>query len=196
MTIPTLHDSPRGVGWIEVIAGCMFSGKTEELIRRVRRAQIARQSVAIIKPKIDTRHSHDQIVSHSDARFPATVVASSAEILALAEDVQVVGIDEGQFFDAGLVEVVERLADDGKRVIIAGLDQDYRGKPFEPMPQLLAIAEYITKTLAICMKCGNPADRTQRITGSDERVMVGDREAYEARCRRCFEPPKGHEGHH
>jgi thymidine kinase len=192
MTIPTLHDSPRGVGWIEVIAGCMFSGKTEELIRRVRRAQIARQTVAIIKPRIDTRHSADQIVSHSDSRFPARVVESSAEIPELAANVQVVGIDEGQFFDAGLVEIAEQLANGGKRVIIAGLDQDYRGKPFEPMPQLLAVAEYITKTLAICMKCGNPADRTQRITGSDLRVLVGAREAYEARCRMCFEPPAGH----
>ncbi len=193
MTIPTVHDSPKGVGWIEVIAGCMFSGKTEELIRRIRRAQIARQTVAIIKPQIDTRHSADQIVSHSDARFPATVVDSSADIIRLAADVQVVGIDEGQFFDPGLVDVVERLADSGKRVIIAGLDQDYRGKPFEPMPQLLAVAEYITKTLAICMRCGNPADRTQRLTGSDQRVLVGAREAYEARCRKCFEPPKGHD---
>ncbi len=193
MTIPTVHDSPKGVGWIEVIAGCMFSGKTEELIRRIRRAQIARQTVAIIKPKIDTRHSADQIVSHSDARFPATVVDSSADIIRLAADVQVVGIDEGQFFDPGVVDVVERLADSGKRVIIAGLDQDYRGKPFEPMPQLLAVAEYITKTLAICMRCGNPADRTQRLTGSDQRVLVGAREAYEARCRKCFEPPKGHD---
>ena len=193
MTIPTVHDSPKDVGWIEVIAGCMFSGKTEELIRRIRRAQIARQSVAIIKPRIDTRHGADQIVSHSDARFPATVVDSSADIIRLAADVQVVGIDEGQFFDPGLVDVVERLADNGKRVIIAGLDQDYRGKPFEPMPQLLAVAEYITKTLAICMRCGNPADRTQRLTGSDQRVLVGAREAYEARCRKCFEPPKGHD---
>ena len=195
MTIPTVHDSPKGVGWIEVIAGCMFSGKTEELIRRVRRAQIAQQTVTIIKPKIDTRHDADQIVSHSDARFPATVVESSAEIPGLTADFQVVGIDEGQFFDAGLVEVVEQLADSGKRVIIAGLDQDYRGKPFEPMPQLLAIGEYITKTLAICMKCGNPADRTQRLTGSDQRVLVGARGAYEARCRKCFEPPKGHDSH-
>jgi thymidine kinase len=172
----------------------MFSGKTEELIRRIRRAQIARQTVAIIKPKIDTRHSADQIVSHSDARFPATVVGSSDEIIPLVQGIQVVGIDEGQFFDAGLVQVVEHLADNGKRVIIAGLDQDYRGKPFEPMPQLLAVAEYITKTLAICMKCGNPADRTQRLSGSDERVFVGARESYEARCRRCFDPPKAHDG--
>ena len=195
MTIPTLHDSPRGVGWIEVIAGCMFSGKTEEVIRRIRRAQIARQSVVILKPRIDTRYSPDHIVSHSEAKLPSTLVENSSDVQRLAADAQVVGIDEAQFFDPGLVDVVERLADSGKRVIIAGLDQDYRGKPFEPMPQLLAVAEYITKTLAICMRCGNPADRTQRLTGSDQRVLVGAREAYEARCRKCFEPPKGHDTH-
>ncbi len=190
MTVPTLHDSPRNTGWIEVIAGCMFSGKTEELIRRIRRAQIARQKVAIFKPKIDTRYSNDHIVSHSEAKLLSTVVECSDEILARAQDAQVVGIDEGQFFDPGIVEVAEKLANQGKRVIIAGLDQDYRGKPFEPMPQLLAVAEYITKTLAICVVCGNPADRTQRITPGQERVLVGAKEAYEARCRKCFEPPK------
>jgi thymidine kinase len=190
MTAPTLHDSPRNTGWIEVIVGCMFSGKTEELIRRIRRAQIARQKVAIFKPKIDTRYSNDHIVSHSEAKLLSTVVESSDEILAKAQDAQVVGIDEGQFFDQRIVDVAEELANKGKRVIIAGLDQDYRGKPFEPMPQLLAVAEYITKTLAICVVCGNPADRTQRITPGVERVLVGAKEAYEARCRNCFEPPK------
>ncbi len=189
MTIPTIHNSPRETGWIEVIAGCMFSGKTEELIRRVRRAQIARQHVAIFKPKIDNRYSADHIVSHSEAKLLSTVVEKSSEILTLAKDAQVVGIDEGQFFDAGIVEVADQLANDGKRVIIAGLDQDYRGKPFEPIPQLLAIAEYITKTLAICVVCGNPADRTQRTTKASERVLVGATDSYEARCRRCFEPP-------
>jgi thymidine kinase len=177
------------VGWIEVIAGCMFSGKTEELIRRIRRAQIARQEVAIFKPKIDSRYSPDHIVSHSDAKLLSTVVDSSADILRLAGNAQVVGIDEGQFFDMGIVDAAETLANRGKRVIIAGLDQDYRGKPFEPMPQLLAIAEYITKTLAICVVCGNPADRTQRTTAANERVLVGATDSYEARCRRCFEPP-------
>ena len=176
-------------GWIEVIAGCMFSGKTEELIRRIRRAQIARQQVAIFKPKIDNRYSSDHIVSHSEAKLLSTVVERSAEIPPLARDAQVVGIDEGQFFDLGLVDVAEQLANEGKRVIIAGLDQDYRGKPFEPMPQLLAVAEYITKTLAICVVCGNPADRTQRTTSANERVLVGAKDSYEARCRRCFEPP-------
>lgn len=189
MTMPTFHDSPRTTGWIEVIAGCMFSGKTEELIRRLRRAQIARQQVAIFKPQIDTRYSNDHIVSHSELKFPSTMVATPADILPLAANAQVVGIDEGQFFDMSLLDVVDRLANEGKRVIVAGLDQDYRGKPFEPIPQLLAIAEYITKTLAICMVCGNPADRTQRITHASERVLVGAKDAYEARCRRCYQPP-------
>jgi thymidine kinase len=189
MTIPTIHDSPKNTGWIEVVVGCMFSGKTEELIRRMRRAQIAKQRVAIFKPVIDTRFSTDHIVSHSEAKLLSTSVRNSADVLRLAADAQVVGIDEGQFFDMGIVDVAETLANQGKRVIIAGLDQDYRGKPFEPMPQLLAIAEYITKTLAICVVCGNPADRTQRTTPSHERVLVGAKEAYEARCRRCFVPP-------
>jgi thymidine kinase len=190
MSTPTIHDSPKNVGWIEVIAGCMFSGKTEELIRRIRRAQIARQNVAIFKPKIDNRYSSDHIVSHSEARLLSTVVERSSEILEMAKDAQVVGIDEAQFFDGGIVDVAEQLANQGKRVVIAGLDQDYRGKPFEPIPQLLAVAEYITKTLAICVVCGNPADRTQRTTSSSERVLVGAKDSYEARCRRCFEPPK------
>jgi len=167
----------------------MFSGKTEELIRRLRRAQIARQQVAIFKPKVDTRYSTDHIVSHSEARLQSTVVSDPEEILGLARDAQVVGIDEGQFFSPALVRVANELANQGKRVVIAGLDQDYRGIPFEPMPQLLAIAEYITKTLAICVVCGNPADRTQRIAASTERVLVGAMDSYEARCRRCFEPP-------
>lgn len=190
MSIPTIHDSPKDTGWIEVIVGCMFSGKTEELIRRLRRAEIAKQKVVVFKPKIDNRYSSDHIVSHSDAKLKSLVVNSSKEIEQIAETAQVIGIDEGQFFDNGIVDVVEKLANNGKRVVIAGLDQDYRGKPFEPMPQLLSVAEYITKTLAICMVCGNPADRTQRTFASNERVLVGAKDAYEARCRRCFEPPK------
>lgn len=190
MTVPTIHDSPKNTGWIEVIAGCMFSGKTEELIRRIRRAEIAKQKVAIFKPKIDNRYSSDHIVSHSDAKLLSTPVERSNDILSLVNDAQVVGIDEGQFFDMEILDVVELLANQGKRVIVAGLDQDYRGKPFEPMPQLLAIAEYITKTLAICVVCGNPADRTQRTTAASERVLVGAKDSYEARCRRCFEPPQ------
>jgi thymidine kinase len=179
-------DKPRQTGWIEVVCGSMFSGKTEELIRRLRRAQIARQRVAIIKPQLDTRYSRDEIVSHSGASLPSVTVAKATDILAHVRDVDVIGIDEAQFFDADLVAVCEHLADIGYRVIVAGLDQDYLGRPFEPMPQLLAVAAYITKTLAICVVCGNPANRTQRVTRSSERVLVGAAEAYEARCRRCF----------
>jgi thymidine kinase len=142
--------------------------------------------VAIFKPRIDTRYSADHIVSHSEARIPSNVVENSADVVAQVGDAQVVGIDEGQFFDTGIVDVAERLANEGRRVIIAGLDQDFRGKPFEPMPQLLAVAEYITKTLAICVVCGNPADRTQRTTTASERVLVGAKDSYEARCRRCW----------
>jgi len=175
-------------GWIEVITGSMFSGKSEELIRRLRRAQIARQRVQIFKPRVDGRYSPEHIVSHSDMRIEAEVVASADEILeGIDPRAEVVGIDEGQFFDPRLVEVCNQLANMGKRVIVAGLDQDYLGKPFEPMPQLLAIAEYITKTLAICVRCGNPANHTQRLVASTDRVVVGGAEAYEARCRRCFE---------
>jgi thymidine kinase len=176
-------------GWIEVIVGSMFSGKSEELIRRLRRAQIARQRVQIFKPAIDTRYADDHIVSHSEMRIPSMAVASSRRLLQQVEpDTEVVGIDEGQFFDADLPMVCNTLADQGKRVIVAGLDQDYLGKPFEPMPQLLAIAEYITKTLAICMVCGNPANHTQRLVASDDRVLVGATGVYEARCRVCFDP--------
>ncbi|MEK6571632.1 MAG: thymidine kinase [Bacteroidota bacterium] len=187
---PLLKDPSKSLGWIEVISGCMFSGKTEELIRRIRRAQIARLKVAIFKPRIDTRYDVNHIVSHNEQSLDSTVVDDAEEILKLAGDAQVIGIDEGQFFKMNLVDVCERLANEGKRVIVAGLDQDYRGKPFEPMPQLLAIGEYITKTLAICVVCGAPADRTQRTTHASERVLVGAKNVYEARCRNCFEPPK------
>jgi thymidine kinase len=188
--LPPVHRDPsKPLGWIEVISGCMFSGKTEELIRRIRRAQIAKLKVAIFKPRIDTRYSESHIVSHDDQSIGSTVVDDAEEILKLARDAQVVGVDEGQFFKMNLVNVCEQLANEGKRVIVAGLDQDYRGKPFEPMPQLLSVAEYISKTLAICVVCGNPADRTQRITHSSERVLVGAKDVYEARCRNCFEPP-------
>ena len=179
-------------GWIEVIVGSMFSGKSEELIRRLRRAQIARQRVQIFKPAIDTRYADDHIVSHSEMRIPSRAVESARRLLTeVAPDTEVVGIDEGQFFDADLPMVCDALADQGKRVIVAGLDKDYLGKPFEPMPQLLAIAEYITKTLAICMVCGNPANRTQRLVVSDDRVLLGAQGTYEARCRRCFDPGLG-----
>jgi len=176
-------------GWIEVIVGSMFSGKSEELIRRLRRAQIARQRVQIFKPALDTRYADDAIVSHSEMRISSRAVASSRVLLELVEDdTEVVGIDEGQFFDQELPAVVNELANRGKRVIVAGLDQDYLGKPFEPMPQLLAIAEYITKTLAICMVCGNPANHTQRLVPSGDRVLLGTQGTYEARCRACFDP--------
>jgi thymidine kinase len=174
-------------GWIEVIVGSMYSGKTEELIRRLRRAQIARQRVEIFKPAIDDRYARDQIVSHSELRIPSRAVRDAKEILRHAHEAQVIGIDEGQFLGADLVRVCERLARRGKRVIVAGLDQDYAGRPFDPMPQLLAIAEYITKTLAICVVCGNPANRTYRKARRPGRVVVGGAELYEARCRRCYE---------
>ncbi len=179
----------RQSGWIEVICGSMFSGKSEELIRRLRRAQIARQKVQIFKPGFDSRFSEDEIVSHSEQRIPSRNVTTAAELLnAVDEDTEVVGVDEGQFFDAELPAVCNTLASRGKRVIVAGLDQDYLGKPFEPMPQLLAIAEYITKTLAICMVCGNPANHTQRLVASSDRLLLGAQGTYEARCRKCFDP--------
>jgi len=186
----TPHSLPKNTGWIEVIAGCMFSGKTEELIRRLRRAEIAKQKVMIFKPKIDTRFSAMAIVSHSDLSLPSLLIEQPDDILQLAEDAQVIGIDEAQFFPMGIVDLCNTLANQGKRVIIAGLDQDYKGVPFEPMPQLLAIAEYITKTLAICVVCGNPADKTQRKTYSSERVIVGASDIYEARCRKCHFIPE------
>src|SRR5438034_2103360 len=185
MSEPTPHFA--GVGWIEVIVGSMYSGKTEELIRRLRRAQIARQKVEIFKPAIDDRYAQDQIVSHSELRIPSRSVRSAQEVLQHAHEAQVIGIDEGQFLGPGLVAVCEQLARRGKRVIVAGLDQDYAGRPFEPMPELLAVAEYITKTLAICVVCGNPANRTYRKKRRAGRVVVGGTDLYEARCRRCYE---------
>jgi len=164
----------------------MFSGKSEELIRRLRRAQIARQKVQIFKPRVDSRYSREEIVSHSDMKMPSEAVESASEILErVGDETEVVGIDEGQFFATDLVEVVNVLADRGIRVIVAGLDQDYRGRPWEPMPQLLAIAEYVDKTLAICIQCGAPGSRTQRLDESADRVVVGGAERYEARCRHC-----------
>jgi thymidine kinase len=179
---PRHHD-----GWIEVIVGSMYSGKTEELIRRLRRAQIARQKVEIFKPALDDRYARDHIVSHSELRIPSRSVRSAREVLRHAHEAEVIGIDEGQFLGPDLVRVCESLAKRGKRVIVAGLDQDYRGRPFEPMPQLLAVAEYITKTLAICVVCGRPANRTYRKKRRPGRVVVGGADLYEARCRRCFD---------
>jgi thymidine kinase len=176
-------------GWIEVVTGSMFSGKSEELIRRLRRAQIAKQQVQIFKPILDDRFGDDQIVSHSDMRMASENVRNSDELLQRVRDeTEVVGIDEAQFFDSKLPGACNALADKGKRVIVAGLDQDYLGRPFEPMPQLLAIAEYITKTLAICVVCGDAANHTQRLVASNDRVLVGAGGVYEARCRRCFDP--------
>ena len=185
----TPHSMPVGTGWIEVVAGCMFSGKTEELIRRLRRAKIAKLNVMIFKPKIDDRYSKKEIVSHSDQSLPSIMVDTPSEILNLSKEAQVVGIDEAQFFNGDLPNVCNELANQGKRVIVAGLDQDYRGIPFEPIPNLLAQAEYITKTLAICVKCGNPADKTQRTVNTKDRVVVGAADSYEARCRKCHYIP-------
>jgi thymidine kinase len=177
------------LGWIEVICGSMFSGKSEELIRRLRRAIIAKQRVQIFKPTIDSR-SDAEIVSHSEMRMPSISIRSSAELREKVDHrTEVVGVDEAQFFDEGLVEAAEQLADQGKRVIIAGLDKDFRGLPFGPIPSLMAVAEDVTKTLAICVRCGSPANNTQRLVESDELVVVGAQGIYEARCRRCFEPP-------
>jgi thymidine kinase len=182
---------PQKTGWIEVICGSMFSGKSEELIRRIRRAKIARQKVQVFKPAIDRRDSEEHIVSHDDRRIPSEAVCSAKEILARTDpDTQVVGIDEAQFLGMELVGVCEHLANEGKRVVVAGLDQDYRGQPFEPIPQLLAVAEYITKNMAVCMVCGNPANKSQRLVDSDQRVVLGSEGAYEPRCRRCFKEPE------
>jgi thymidine kinase len=176
-------------GWIEVITGSMFSGKSEELIRRVRRAEIAKQKVQLFKPRLDARYSEAEIVSHSEMKMPSQAVEAAEDILELVKpDTEVVGIDEGQFFDSSLVAVAEALANRGIRVIVAGLDQDFRGTPFEPMPQLLAVAEYVEKVLAVCMRCGAPANRSQRLVPAADRVVVGGAGEYEARCRRCFQP--------
>lgn len=177
------------IGWIEVVCGPMFSGKSEELIRRLRRAKIARKRVQVFKPVLDARYSVDEIVSHGDQRMKSTVVASAKEILEQIDwRTQVIGIDEANFFGPELVEVAGQLADTGKQVLIAGLDTDYLGRPFPPMPELLCLAESITKTLAICMRCGNPAKHTQRLVESSDLIVVGATGMYEARGRRCFEP--------
>ena len=177
------------IGWIEVVCGPMFSGKSEELIRRLRRARIARKRVQVFKPVIDDRYSADEIVSHGAQRMKSEVVASAREILDKMDPrTQVVGVDESNFFGQELVDVSTQLADAGKQVVIAGLDTDYLGRPFPPMPDLLCLAETITKTLAICVRCGNPAKHTQRLVESGDLIVVGAAGMYEARCRRCFEP--------
>lgn len=176
-------------GWVEVICGCMFSGKTEELIRRMTRAQIARQKLQVFKPVLDDRYGKEYVASHNANRIESVPVGSPHEILEKLEDsTRVVGIDEVQFFDASLVEVVERLAMRGIRVVVAGLDMDYKGRPFGPIPQLLAVAEQVTKLSAICVVCGAPATRSQRISSAEETVLVGAHDSYEARCRAHHHP--------
>lgn len=185
-------------GWIEVICGSMFSGKSEELIRRVRRAQFAKQKIAVFKPAIDDRYSEEAVVSHNGSTVIATPVAHSCEIKEyISEDLDVIAIDEAQFFDEAIVDIVTELADEGFRVIVAGLDQDFRGEPFGPMPRLMAIAENVTKLQAVCTVCGSPASRTQRLINGkpagydDPIILVGASEAYEARCRKHHEVPSG-----
>lgn len=173
-------------GWVEIICGSMFSGKTEELIRRLKRAKYAKLKVEIFKPIIDTRYSEDDVVSHDENTIRSTPVESSGNILLLSGNVDVVGIDEAQFFDNNLVDVCNQLANNGTRVIVAGLDMDFRGKPFGPIPALMAQAEYITKVHAICMQCGNLAQYSHRMTKSDKLVLLGEKDEYEPLCRVCF----------
>ena len=186
-------ESASKAGWIEVICGSMFSGKTEELIRRLKRAQFARQRVEIFKPKIDIRYSEEEVVSHDAYSIRSTPVENSGNILLLTGEVDVVGIDEAQFFDANIVAVCQKLADSGIRVIVAGLDMDFLGKPFGPMPQLMAIAEYVTKVHAICVHCGNIAQHSHRLTANDRLVMLGEKDTYEPLCRHCFNKAKNEE---
>ena len=174
-------------GWIEVITGSMFSGKTEELIRRLKRARIAMQRVEIFKPEIDKRYDEEQVVSHDENAIISTPVETAANILLMTSEVDVVGIDEAQFFDQGLVEVCNQLANNGIRVITAGLDMDYRGVPFGPMPGLLAIAEYVTKVHAICIRCGSLAQYTYRKSDIDKLVLLGETDEYEPLCRKCYQ---------
>jgi thymidine kinase len=173
-------------GWVEVICGSMFSGKTEELIRRLNRAKIARQKVEIFKPGIDTRYHDKDIVSHNQNSIRSTTINASSEILLYAGDCDVIGIDEAQFLDMAIVDVVNKLALSGKRVIIAGLDMDSSGKPFGAMPYLMATAEYVTKVHAICVQCGDIANYSYRKTGDKKQIMLGEHDTYEARCRKCF----------
>ncbi len=174
-------------GWIEVVCGSMFSGKTEELIRRLKRAQIAKLRVEIFKPAVDVRYDETMVVSHDSNSIPSTPVDNSRNIMILAQDVDVVGIDEAQFFDEGIVDVCNYLAQRGIRVIVAGLDMDYLGKPFGPMPALLAIAEYVTKVHAICMHCGELAQYSHRTVKNDKQVLLGEKESYQPLCRSCYQ---------
>lgn len=173
-------------GWIEVICGCMFSGKTEELIRRLKRATIAQLKVEVFKPHVDTRYHENNVVSHDTTSVLATPVNDSSLVLDISAETSVVGIDEAQFFDPGLPEVCQKLAMNGIRVVVAGLDMDYKGKPFGPMPSLLAIAEYVTKVHAICVHCGDLATHSYRLAQGDEVILLGEKEQYEPRCRSCY----------
>ena len=186
MFLENTVDKASGKGWIEVITGSMFSGKTEELIRRLRRARFAKQKVEIFKPRIEVRYSVEEVVSHDDNAIHSTPVDSSANIILLASEVEVVGIDEAQFFDDGLVDVCNQLAYNGIRVIIAGLDMDYRGVPFGPMPKLMSIAEYVTKVHAICVRCGSLANYTHRLSVDDRLIVLGETDIYEPLCRVCY----------
>lgn len=182
--IPTNRTERRG--WIEVITGSMFSGKTEELIRRLKRAMIAMQKIEIFKPRIDTRYSEDEVISHDENAILSTPVSTAGNILLLANEVDVVGVDEAQFFDMGLVDVCNQLANRGIRVVVAGLDMDYMGRPFGPIPGLIATAEYVTKVHAICVKCGNLAHNTHRKMKADKLVLLGEKDLYEPLCRKCY----------
>ena len=184
-------ENAKHPGWVEVICGSMFSGKTEELIRRLKRAKFANQHVEIFKPKIDVRYSEEEVVSHEGNSIMSTPVDSSEAILLLTSNVDVVGIDEAQFFDDGIVDVVQTLANRGIRVIVAGLDMDYLGKPFGPMPTLMAIAEYVTKVHAICVRCGDLAQHSHRLSKSDKLVELGEKDIYEPICRHCFNKLRG-----
>lgn len=173
-------------GWVEVVCGCMFSGKTEELIRRIRRAEFAKQRVGVFKPGTDTRYHDTDVVSHDRRAATSIPVKDSAALLPLAKGLDVAGIDEAQFFDAGLVRVCQQLADSGVRVVVAGLDMDFQGRPFGPMPQLLAIAEYVTKVHAICMRCGELAHYSHRTVAGDRLIVLGETDSYEPLCRQCY----------
>ena len=190
MFLENNNNSTRKKGWIEVICGSMFSGKTEELIRRMKRAQFAKQKVEIFKPEIDTRYDDEKVVSHDANEIHSTPVPSSSNIPILANNVDVVGIDEAQFFDDGLVAVCNQLANSGVRVIVAGLDMDFKGNPFGPMPGVMACAEYVTKVHAICMKCGEVANHSHRFSSDDSLVHLGEVEEYEPLCRMCFQQQK------
>jgi thymidine kinase len=188
---PISRKNSEQKGQIEVICGSMFSGKTEELIRRLTRARLAKQQVEIFKPSVDTRYHDTHVVSHNETSIRSTPVNFAGDILLLSGTCDVVGIDEAQFFDEEIVRVVQLLANQGKRVILAGLDMDFEGKPFDPMPKLMAIAEYVTKVHAICMQCGDLATFSYRLSAATEKVMLGEKDSYEARCRKCFYEEQG-----